>query len=323
MNPKINTLREEAKDLHGKAQALLAEFEGKEMPAEKQTELDKYLAQVEAKLKEADRIERVESMGEYLSQPAKLPAGLFGSPAPDKQRPSGPFKSLGEQLMSIKNFATGQNRDERLFDVKALGLNEAIGSEGAFLLQPQFAAEMWKRAYEVGQFSSRCRRLTIGGGGNSLSMNAIDETSRATGSRYGGMQSYWVGEGVAPTATKPKFRRIEVRLKKLFSLHYATDEELEDATTLESVIGDAASEEIAWMLDEGIVNGSGSGQPLGIMNSPSLVTVAKEGGQLATTVVSENVSKMWARCWARSRPTAVWFINQSEGSIVRFQEYPE
>jgi len=41
------------------------------------------------------------------------------------------------------------------------------------------------------------------------------------------------------------------------------------------------------------------------------VTVSKEIGQPAATILAENVIKMWARMWSRSRPNAVWFINQN------------
>jgi len=40
------------------------------------------------------------------------------------------------------------------------------------------------------------------------------------------------------------------------------------------------------------------------------VSVAKEVGQAAATVVYQNVLKMWSRMWAPSRGNAVWFINQ-------------
>jgi len=56
--------------------------------------------------------------------------------------------------------------------------------------------------------------------------------------------------------------------------------------------------------------GDGGGKPLGIMNSPCLVTVPAEVGQASKTIVYENVLKMWSRCWARSRQNAVWTINQ-------------
>lgn len=58
------------------------------------------------------------------------------------------------------------------------------------------------------------------------------------------------------------------------------------------------------------MNGLGTGQPLGYMNSGSLVTVAKELGQATGSVVTQNVLKMWSRCWGRSRQNAVWLINQ-------------
>jgi len=311
MNPKIKQLYDEAKTAHAKAQALLAEFEGKVMPTEKQTELDGLLGEVEAKMADAKRQERFGAADEFLNKPEGVPAGLFG--APGAKTSKGPFTgptALGEQLMAVRNLATGKARDERLFEVKALGLNEEIGSEGAFLLQPNISQELWQRVYEVGAFASRCRKFPIPAGSNTLTINAVDEASRVTGSRLGGVQSYWIGPGATITPSKPKFRQIDLRLKKLASMYYATDEELSDVATLQATCGDFMTADMAWMLDEGIYTGSGAGQPLGVMNSPALVTVAKEAGQVAASVVAENITKMWARCYGRSRPDAVWFINQ-------------
>jgi HK97 family phage major capsid protein len=64
------------------------------------------------------------------------------------------------------------------------------------------------------------------------------------------------------------------------------------------------------MLDDAIINGNGAGQPLGVMNSGCLVTQAKETGQAASTIVFNNITKMYSRLIARSRPSAVWLINQ-------------
>jgi len=64
------------------------------------------------------------------------------------------------------------------------------------------------------------------------------------------------------------------------------------------------------MIDDAIINGTGAGQPLGVLNSGCLVTVSKEAGQPAATILAENVIKMWARMWSKSRKNAVWFINQ-------------
>lgn len=38
--------------------------------------------------------------------------------------------------------------------------------------------------------------------------------------------------------------------------------------------------------------------------------MSKESGQAASTVVIQNIIKMYARLWSRSRQNAVWYINQ-------------
>jgi HK97 family phage major capsid protein len=103
---------------------------------------------------------------------------------------------------------------------------------------------------------------------------------------------------------------MELKLKKLIGMCYATDELLEDTAALGSFIGEAFAEEFAFKIDDALINGTGVGQPLGIMTSPCLVTVAKEGGQPAATLLYQNIVKMWSRMWAKSRTNAVWFINQ-------------
>jgi HK97 family phage major capsid protein len=104
---------------------------------------------------------------------------------------------------------------------------------------------------------------------------------------------------------------MELTLKKVAGLWYATDELLQDATALSAVASDGFSEALDLELEDVIINGTGAGQPLGIMKSPSLVTCAIETGQLADTVVAENIIKMWALLYSRSMPNAAWFISQS------------
>ena len=101
----------------------------------------------------------------------------------------------------------------------------------------------------------------------------------------------------------------ELSLKKLTGLCYATDELLQDAAALEAVIRQAFAEEFGFKIDDAILSGSGEGEPLGILNSGAIVTVAKEASQTDTITV-ENLIKMWNRLWSRSRANAVWYINQ-------------
>ena len=142
-----------------------------------------------------------------------------------------------------------------------------------------------------------------------MTFNAEDETSRATGSRRGGIRAYWTEEAGEKIASAPKFRQMELKLRKVVGLVYATDELLANASALEAWIMQNLPEELRFVAENDIFRGTGAGQALGILNSGCLVSVAKETGQAAATIVAENISKMWARRWTRARDY-VWFINQ-------------
>lgn len=222
-----------------------------------------------------------------------------------------PWKSFGEQLQAVRAAARpGSSPDVRLLNA-ASGTGEAISSDGGFLIQQEFSEELLKRTYQTGILAAKIKRIPMSNpNANGIKINAIDEKSRVNGSRWGGIQAFWSDEADAITATKPKFRQLSLDLKKLTGLCYATDELLQDAAALEMVLMDGFSEEFGFKVDDAIINGTGAGQPLGFMNSPALVTVAKEGSQTAGTILYENVLKMYSRMYARSRQNAVWFINQ-------------
>ena len=220
-----------------------------------------------------------------------------------------PWTNFGEFLSAVARADTGQTRDPRL-QTFASGANEAIGSEGGFLVGQDTAAAFLDRAYAQAPVASRCFQLPISAGSNGVKINGFDETSRANGSRWGGVQAYWASEAATVTASQPKLRKVELELKKVFALVYATEELLQDSAAFSAVVNNALPQEIAFKLDDAIINGTGAGQPLGILNSDALVSQAAEGSQTATTFNFANLAKMYARLWSRSRGNAVWFINQ-------------
>lgn len=220
------------------------------------------------------------------------------------------FNSFGEQLVAIMNAGRpGGNVDPRLFNA-ASGLNEGVPSEGGFIVQSDFSSELLQETIQTDILASRCRIVPISGNSNSIKINGIDETSRAS-TRYGGIVGYWQEEASEKTASKPKFRKIELSLKKLIGLCYATDELLSDAAALEGIIRQGFISEFGFLVDDSIINGTGAGQPLGIMNAGCLVSVAKETGQAASTIVAENIIKMYSRMFASSVGNAVWLVNQN------------
>lgn len=246
------------------------------------------------------------------TDPAVDPASQRSSSYATSQADKDKFTSIGEQLVAVMRAGNGDGVDPRLSNrqSRATGLNEGIGSQGGFLLQQDFTSELMRNVFDTGLLAPMCRRVPISGNSNSIKINGVDETSRATGSRWGGVTGYWPGEAGEKTASKPKFRKIELNLHKLIGLCYATDELLGDVAAMGSIISMAFQEEFGYLIDDSIINGLGAGMPLGILNSGALITQGKETGQPASTIVYENIVNMWSRLFAKSRPNAVWLISQ-------------
>lgn len=293
--------------------ALLEEMDvlaSKEERTEEETKnLDEMIAEFDSNKQEIDRLQKISGLQAESKEPANKPvvaAGGGNGQPQDAQR----FNSLGDQLGAVIRAAKFSQTDDRLKVLNQLGLNEGVPSEGGFLVQTDFVTELLKRTYELGALASRVRKIGVSANANGLVMNALAENSRATGSRWGGVQSYWLHEAGTKTPSMPTFRQIELKLKKLIGLCYSTDELLQDTAALESIISQAFSEDFAWMIDNGIYRGTGVGQPLGVTGHAATVVVAAEPGQAAATILYENIVNMWSRMWARSWQNAVWFINQ-------------
>ena len=297
---KISDARTEGLAIFAKA-----ETEKRDTTGEEDTRLEELRQRINKLERERDHYVQLKGLQQEIEAMSKEPTKLN----PENKEES--FGSFGEQLMAVVEAARGGGKVDPRLTTRALGLSEGVPSAGGFLVQTDFSTELLKRVYQTGVLASRCRKIPISANANGIKINGIDESTRVSGSRWGGLQTYWLSEAGTKYSSKPKFRQIELSLNKLIGLCYATDELLQDTAALESIITQAFSEEFGFVIDDAIVNGTGAGQPLGVLNSGALVTVGAEAGQPAATILTENIVKMWARMWARSRPNAVWFINQN------------
>lgn len=192
------------------------------------------------------------------------------------------------------------------------GLNESFsGQDGGALVPPEFVAQILMRLY-ANDLMQRTQLIPIGG--NSVKIPAITETSRANGSRFGGVTSYWRKEAGSLTGSKPAFGTVDLTLESLFVFMTPTNELLEDTGgALETYLAQLAAMEIQFKIGDAIVNGDGNGMPKGIVSggTPAKITQAKESGQPAGTIVAANIQKMWSRLHASCRADAIWIYDQS------------
>ena len=219
-----------------------------------------------------------------------------------------PFPTGGEFFKAVKNAAYyPSEQDVRLKSLKATGLSENVPPDGGYLLAPQVAGGLIERMYQDGEVLNRVSSDTIGPNSNSMLYNALDESSRADESRWGGILGYWLAEAGTKQATKPTFRQMELKLKKVAALCYATDELLDDATALESWLSRTVPLELRFQVEYAIIHGNGVGKPLGIMHSPALISILRIGAGL---IDATDISSMWARRWAGAGEY-VWYANPS------------
>jgi HK97 family phage major capsid protein len=138
---------------------------------------------------------------------------------------------------------------------------------------------------------------------------AVNETSRATGSRWGGFQATWgLGETNLPAATDGKVANIRFIQNRLLIYTTVSRDIWEDSTKLERWLNYIALSEVRFSIELAIVNGTLDG-PQSIITSPATVVVAKESGQSSGTIVSKNIDKLWSAMSAGSKRNACWYAN--------------
>lgn len=235
-----------------------------------------------------------------------------------------PWASFGQFLQGVALAGTpGARIDPRLYQAAVSGASEGVPSDGGFLVRHDFSTQLLDQSIEQAVLAPLCLPINVGENADGVDLPYINETSRAEGSRWGGVQVYWQAEAETVTAKKPTFDLHDLRLQGLMGLAYATDRLLRDAAALESIFSIAFTSEMAFKLDDAIFRGTGAGMPLGITDSTGpRVEQAKETGQAADTVVSENISKMWTCVRPRSKGRGVWLYNSEVGAQFDGLYYP-
>jgi HK97 family phage major capsid protein len=232
-------------------------------------------------------------------------------PTPVPAAPAAPpdFKSFAEYLRALVKAAAGEAVDARLQRAPS-GLSEADLTGAGFLLPQEFSQQLLVSLYDQAVIAPLCTQQETAFPGRELLLPAIDETSRADGSRAGGLLSYWLSEGSSVTTKFPRFRRIVLNAQKVIAIAYGVNELVDDAPAFEGHMKRALGSELAFQLDNCILKGSGTGQPLGITNATATISIAKETGQAAGSLVFENIGKMWSRLPGPCRRRAAWLVNE-------------
>ncbi len=325
----IEELKVRLEDLNNQAHEIrvTAEGEKRDLTGEEAVNLDGILAAFDRTKADIDRLDKLSNQTDILktgkgrkteSNPPNnrnddddrrdLGRGVDVNPLEWVGKQNGGFRSLGDMAVHVaracRQGGFTDPRLERLASATTYG-NEGSGSDGGFAVPPEFRSAIMVKIMGEDSLLSRCDQISCAG--NNFTC-PVDETTPWQTS--GGIQATWDGEAVAATQSKPALGERTVKLNKLRALVPLTEEILEDASAMDSYLRRKAPDKINFKINYALIQGNGVGMPLGLLNAAALITVTKESGQQANTIVANNIFKMYNRMYAGSRPQAVWLYNQ-------------
>lgn len=219
---------------------------------------------------------------------------LFGSTSRDN------FRDLEDYLSAVHRNDTAR--------LRAATFNETTPSSGGFSVPTEFAAWLLD-----GSLEDEVMRP----GATVWPMTSSDKLIPAwdgndhTAGLFGGLAATWEAELSTATDLAGSLRQIALKAKKLLCYTAASNELAADGVGFEYQLGTALRRTLGWYLDYAFLQGNGAGKPLGVLNDPALITVAKETGQGADTILWENLVNMYSRLHPACAKRAVWVANTS------------
>lgn len=314
---------ENIKDILGKSRALFDEaraiLANEETTAEDMEKIAPLMEEGKAYQAKAVQLKDIEKAFKELDE-AKGNAEQEKKAEEKAQAGPGEFKTLGDLLQAIKIWSVVGEKDPRLqwyndkdgraAEVK--DLVEATGASGGFLVPAEFIAQLYAVMAETSFVRPRATKIPMRR--RQINIPVLDQTSTTAGVPhwFGGMLFYWAEEAEEKTESDPSFRKIQLVAHKLIGYTRASDELVADsAVSLDALLtgplGMAGG--ASWHEEYAFLNGTGAGQPLGVINAGATITVARQA-QLVFGYV--DLVNMYESLYpGHSAATTCWSITQS------------
>lgn len=217
------------------------------------------------------------------------------------------FRSIWHLSDSLSNSDAIREKLTRVRKIQA-SFGSQVPADGGFLIPETLRSELLSIALETAVVRPRARVIPMESLRVPIPM--IDSTSNVS-SVFGGIVCYWTEEGASLTESQATFGRVVLEAKKLTGYAEMPNELVSDATAFGAFFDQTFPQAIAWYEDQAFMNGTGVGEPLGFLNAgnTAAVSVTKESGQAAATIVWENIVKAYSRMLPSSLANAVWIVS--------------
>lgn len=325
MAGRIKHLRQQKADLAKEARAIAdaAAAEHRDLTDEERTKSKELLAKI-------DRVsEDIADEERLMDVERGMGAGTFAAAPPAAEQaeratqridvganradedPKRGFRDSREFLTAVMAAGRGGRMDQRLMPLRAAQGSDEQGvysdPHGGFLVPHGVAPGILSVEPENDPLAGLITNVPMMA--PTVSYNARVDKDHSS-SVSGGFVVTRRPETVDGTSSRGQFEQVTLTANEEFGLAFATERILTDSPTSFVAIIQAGmrTEYVANAMKERI-SGTGAGERQGALNTPCRISVAKETGQKASTILKENIDNMAARCWRYS--AAVWLANHN------------
>lgn len=232
------------------------------------------------------------------------PSAVYNNPKASGAPLNGLFPDVYSFMQAIwHNANNSAETNEKLTKIK--NYQEKVPSEGGILVPEEFRTQIMQLAVESSIVRPNATIIPMKN--PRLNLPIVDETSRVS-SIFGGVIVYRTEEGAELEESMAKFASLKLDVTKQTALAHVTNELVRDWGAFGAWFDQSVPTAMGFFEDIDFLSGNGAGEPLGMLNAANgaIITVAKETNQAGSTIVWENVLRMYQRLLPSSYKTARW-----------------
>ena len=211
----------------------------------------------------------------------------------------GGFTSLDDFLNSLTNRLKDERMDRRTFLAKD-------GPSGGYSVPEYWTASIFDTGLESEIVRPRATVYPMDS--EMLHIPAWDSMNHTNGTMFGGFTISYLGENQDATPVTGKLRQITLTSHKVGIYTEISREAQTSGVSLETQLRTKLTQAVSFLLDRDFLTGNGISKPLGVLNSPSKITVARA---TASQVNYQDVYTLYGRLAPECQANAVWVASHS------------
>ena len=220
------------------------------------------------------------------------------------------FPSLGDFIKDVANKDSNEESAKRIREYVQKELSMDSDPAGGYLVPTKYREGLLQVSPEEAIVRPRAFVIPAGDPPDAaLDMPYLQQsglTGQSHGDLYGGIWFGWTAEGATKTNTEVTVGLIEYKPNEWSGYAVLTDKVMRNAKQLEAIVTQKYKEGLIGFEDYHFLQGTGVGQPLGVINSPATITITRN---TTVTILFADVTAMIDRFMGG--PKAVWIINKA------------